>query len=271
MSAELIPNRLLFDFEFPLRYRVNPPVIDGSLRGWTDAELLPPLSLLDGTAPFAPVWACWNETGLFVACQVTGKRQPLRCDPKLFWKSDNLRICTDMRDTRQNKRATRFCQQFYILPTGGGKKGDQAVAGSARIHRAREDAPLFTSEAYSRHAGRGEATRSAQTETTPEPRPSGAANVQSSDIQFARQAASTTPGGPDRIKVASSPSASSYNLEVHIPRTCLSGFDPVEHPRIGFYYILEDRDLGRQYLTVGDDLNWHIDPSTWATAVLTPN
>ena len=44
--------------------------------------------------------------------------------------------------------------------------------------------------------------------------------------------------------------------------------DPEEHPRIGFYYIVEDREYGQQYLTIGDDLYWYVDPSTWATAVL---
>jgi hypothetical protein len=32
--------------------------------------------------------------------------------------------------------------------------------------------------------------------------------------------------------------------------------------------MLEDGDHGQQYLTVGDDLYWYVDPSTWATAVL---
>ena len=52
-------------------------------------------------------------------------------------------------------------------------------------------------------------------------------------------------------------------------RAALSGFDPEEHRRIGLYTMLEDIELGQQYLTVGDDLYWHIDPSTWATAILT--
>lgn len=216
---ELVPNRLLFDFEFPLRYRRKAPPIDGQLDGWTDKELLPPLGLLEDREPFAPVWACWNETGLFIGCCVAGKRQPPRCDPKAFWKGDNLRLCTDMRDARQNKRGTRYCQQFFFLPAGG--KGDSAVAGSAKIHRAREDAPLHSSES-----------------------------------------------GSHRIVVASSVVTDQYTLEAHIPAACLAGFDPAEHSRIGFYYMLEDRDSGQQYFTVGDDLNWHVDPSTWATAVL---
>ena len=77
------------------------------------------------------------------------------------------------------------------------------------------------------------------------------------------------PGAPPSdFQVASRVTKTGYTLEAHVSARALPGFDPVEHPRIGFYYILEDRDHGQQYLTVGDDLYWHIDPSTWATAVL---
>ncbi len=216
MSA-LIPNRFLFDFEFPLHYRSVMPVIDGGLDDWTDEDLLPGLSELDGREEFADVWACWNEQGLSIACRVTDKTRPLKCDPRSFWAGDNLRLCTDMRDARANKRATRFCQQFFFLPTGGGARKKGPAAGVNKFRRAREDAP---------------------------------------HIPVAR------------ISVASRVRPSGYCLEAHIPAVCLSGYDPAEHSRIGFHYILEDGDHGQQYLTVGDDLNWYVDPSTWATAVL---
>ena len=32
--------------------------------------------------------------------------------------------------------------------------------------------------------------------------------------------------------------------------------------------MLEDNEWGQQYLTVGDDLAWNVDPSTWATGLL---
>jgi len=213
----LVPNRFLFDFEFRLAYREQLPEIDGTLSGWSDDERLPRLSELDDLADFGDVWACWSEEGIAVACRVEGKSQPLRCDPRSFWTSDNLRICMDMRDARSVRRATRYCQQFYFLPTGGGPKKQDPVAGAVKIKRAREDAP-------------------------------------------------TVPAG--RIAVASCVSGTGYGLEAHIPADCLNGFDPSEHARIGFYYMLEDRDHGQQYLTVGDDLLWYVDPSTWATAVL---
>ena len=213
----LVPNRFLFDFELDLHYRSKLPAISGQLADWSDDDLLPKLSALDGGVDFADVWACWNESGLAIACRVSGKKRPLRCTASKFWMGDNLRLCTDMRDARANKRATRFCQQFYFMPVGGGAKKTKPVVGINPIKRARESAPTI------------DATR---------------------------------------IEIASCVEPDGYALEAIIPAACLSGFDPREHSRIGFYYMLEDGDHGQQFLTVGDDLNWYIDPSTWATAVL---
>ncbi len=226
----LIPNRLFFRFEFALSYRAKPPKINGKLTGWSDADLLPALGEIDGEETFAPVWSCWNEDGIYIAAHVTGKRSAPRCDPKEFWKGDNLRLMLDMRDTRTIKRATKFCHHFYFLPTGGqtqSKPGARKseprapatgpIAGLVPINRAKENAPPIE------------------------------------------------PGG---IRVASTVLDDGYKLEAHIPADCLNGFDSEQHRRIGFYYILEDRDLGRQSFTIGDDLPWHVDPSLWAAAVL---
>lgn len=215
MNEPLIPNRLLFRFEFPLAHRPKPPAIDGTLKGWTDRERLPALGEIDGETWFAPLWSCWNENGLYIATRVSGRRTRPRCDPKTFWQGDNLRWMLDMRDTRGAKRATRFCQHFYFLPCGG--PGGAPIAGSHPIQRAQQDAP---------------------------PVPEGL------------------------IPIAAQLLDDGYQLEAHVPAACLSGFDPVEHPRLGFFVMLEDTELGRESLTIGDDLPWHIDPSLWATAVL---
>lgn len=213
----LVPNRLLFRFEFPIRYR-KAPTIDGDLSDWPDKFLLPDLGGLDAQPGFGRVYMGWNETGLFIACAVDGRRSAFQCDAKSFWKGDNLRLCTDMRDTRDLKRGSRYCQQFYFLPAGGGRDGRSPIAGAARIPRATENAP---------------------------------------------------PVGPGVIQVAGEREGARYTLEGFIPAEALSGFDPDEHRRIGVYTLIEDRDLGQQHLTVGDDLNWYLDPSTWATGVLT--
>jgi hypothetical protein len=215
--SNLVPNRLLFRFEFPLRYRSSPE-IDGDLGDWSDEYLLPGFEAVDGQRPFGRIWMGWNESGLFIACRVEGRKGPFKCDARQFWQGDNLRLCTDMRDTRDLKRASRYCQQFHFLPAGGGRDGKSPCAGAARIHRAAENAPL-----------------------PPE----------------------------NSIPVASTRHGEVYTLEAHVPAGVLSGFDPDEHPRIGVYTMLEDVELGQQYLTVGDEFNWHVDPSTWATGVLT--
>jgi hypothetical protein len=216
--SQLVPNRFLFKFEIPLHRCARPPKLDGRADDWDDRYLLPALHQLDAEEGFARVFAAWNEAGLYVACHVDGKARSPRCDTTRFWKSDNLRLMTDMRDTRTIRRATKFCQQFYFMPTGGGSDHDDPVAGSAPIHRAAEDAPPVPSAALS---------------------------------------------------IASIVSATGYSLTAHIPAKALNGFDPVEHSRIGLFYMIEDNELGQQSLTISDDLNWWIDPSTWPTAVLT--
>lgn len=216
----LIPNRFLFAFEFPLACRAAIPALTGRAEDWTGAELLPKLGDIDGKKDFADVWACWNDTGLALACRVIGKKKLPVCDPKNYWTGDNLRVCIDTRDARANKRATRYCHQFYFLPTGAGRDGKQPVAGGAKIQRAKEDAPLASA---------------------------------------------------DSLLIRSAVSRTGYTLEAFIPAECLFGFNPTDHPRIGIYYILEDAELGQQCLTVGDDLYWYVDPSTWATAILSRN
>ena len=88
----LIPNRFLFDFEFPLSYHSRPPAINGDLGDWTERDLLPMLGELDGKKDFAKVWSCWSDEGLSIACRVKHKSKPLSCDPRSFWTGDNLRL-----------------------------------------------------------------------------------------------------------------------------------------------------------------------------------
>jgi len=214
----LVPNRQVMRFEFPLVYRATTLKLDGKLSGWDDRYLLPHFGAVEGEEPWGQVYAAWDDDGLYVACAVDEKHRPVRCVPNKFWTGDNFRLMTDMRDTRHIKRATRFCQHFYFLPTGSGRGSQDPIAGSAKVNRAREDAPLAASK---------------------------------------------------EMRIASSVWTGGWMLEAHIPATLLAGFDPDQQRRIGFYAMLEDRDHGQQYPTVGDELQWNVDPSTWPTAVLT--
>ena len=135
-SDPLVPFRMLIRLEFPLHRMDPPPKVDGRLDEWTERYLLPPTYRIDGQAGFGLVWMAWHETGLYVACKVRGKRSRPDCNPRWFWRSDNLRIMTDMRDTKDAHRASRFCQQFYFMPAGSGP-GRRSCPGRNRPLRSR--------------------------------------------------------------------------------------------------------------------------------------
>jgi hypothetical protein len=59
-----------------------------------------------------------------------------------------------------------------------------------------------------------------------------------------------------------------YRLEAFLPAGVLSGFDPEQHPRLGFYYVLRDMELGDQFLSVNGDFPFSDDPSLWASLEL---
>ena len=63
--------------------------------------------------------------------------------------------------------------------------------------------------------------------------------------------------------------ADGYILEAFIPAEALIGFDPAEHPRLGFTYAVIDRELGEQTFSVGSPMPYQEDPSLWATLELT--
>ena len=57
---------------------------------------------------------------------------------------------------------------------------------------------------------------------------------------------------------------SGYRIEAFFPASVLSGFDPEEHPRLGFYYCVRDSEFGEQVLSVGAEFPYTDDPSLWA-------
>lgn len=70
------------------------------------------------------------------------------------------------------------------------------------------------------------------------------------------------------IDVATSVRKRGYTIEVAIPASCMNGWDPEQHARIGLFYKLKDIQLGSQHLSATDELGWNADPSTWATGRL---
>ena len=50
----------------------------------------------------------------------------------------------------------------------------------------------------------------------------------------------------------------------------MMGFEPGEHPRLGFTYAVIDRELGEQTFSVGRPMPYDEDPGLWATLELVP-
>jgi hypothetical protein len=61
-----------------------------------------------------------------------------------------------------------------------------------------------------------------------------------------------------------------YLLEAFLPAAVLNGFDPEQNPRLGFYYVVRDAELGDQVLSVGSEFPYGEDPSLWSVLELMP-
>jgi hypothetical protein len=85
-------------------------------------------------------------------------------------------------------------------------------------------------------------------------------------IRHARENAH--PIRPAALHVRSEIKRDGYLLEAMIPAAALTGFDPAEHPRLGFTYALYDRELGLQTFSAGTAVPYEEDPSMWATLEL---
>lgn len=73
---------------------------------------------------------------------------------------------------------------------------------------------------------------------------------------------------PEDLEVRREKRIDGYLLECHIPAKALTGFNPVDHPRLGFTYAVVDRELGWQTLSLGGEFRFQEDPSLWGTLEL---
>jgi hypothetical protein len=60
-----------------------------------------------------------------------------------------------------------------------------------------------------------------------------------------------------------------YRLETFLLAAALYGWDPEQNPRIGFFYAINDQELGVQTSGAGVDLPYTEDPTLWGTLELT--
>jgi len=76
------------------------------------------------------------------------------------------------------------------------------------------------------------------------------------------------PVRPGQLRIATEKRVGGYVMSAFIPATALTGFNPSDHPRLGFTYMLFDRELGQQYFSVGYEFPFASDPSLWGTLEL---
>ena len=82
--------------------------------------------------------------------------------------------------------------------------------------------------------------------------------------------AKDNPKQPTRgaLQVRSEKRVDGYLLQGFVPATAITGYDPSEHPKLGFYYAITDRELGWQTLSLGSEYPFQSDPSLWGTLEL---
>ena len=73
---------------------------------------------------------------------------------------------------------------------------------------------------------------------------------------------------PERFTAKCETLADGYRLEVWFPGDTLNGFDPEISPRLGFYAMLHDSEIGQHFLTVDNAFPVTNDPSLWQTLEL---
>ena len=122
----LVPHRFLVRVAHPCRHVKAMPREDGDrLLELPEVCRLDNFAALDDQRNFADVRLGWNELGLGVQVEVAGKDQLPLGDAEHPRTSDGVTLWVDTRDARTSHRASRYCHQFHLLPTGGGEEKDQ--------------------------------------------------------------------------------------------------------------------------------------------------
>ncbi|MEX0791870.1 MAG: hypothetical protein WD045_01950 [Pirellulaceae bacterium] len=83
-----------------------------------------------------------------------------------------------------------------------------------------------------------------------------------------RSRENAAPVRPGDLRVRSNIRADGYLMECCIPATALTGYDPSEYDKLGFFYAVMDREMGWQTFSVNNQFPFDEDPSVWGTLEL---
>ncbi len=135
---QLVSPGFLFRWSFAIPQIASLPKKSGGLLDLPENCRLPSICELDGKQDFAEIRMAWNSTGLAISAEVRGKKRKPDCSPGSFITSDGMTVWIDTRNTQGVHRATRFCHQFCVMPTGGARKTSPVVI-QVPLARAREE------------------------------------------------------------------------------------------------------------------------------------
>ena len=76
------------------------------------------------------------------------------------------------------------------------------------------------------------------------------------------------PVPPSALRLHSRKLPDGYQLDAFLPAAALTGYDPAEHPRLGFLYAITDRELSNRTWCSSPEFPFSEDPSLWATLEL---
>ena len=74
-----------------------------------------------------------------------------------------------------------------------------------------------------------------------------------------------------QIRMQCKISPEGYRLNIALPGKVLTGFDPEEHPNLGFHFSVMDREYGNSYFLVAPPFPHDQDPSLWETLAMVKN
>ncbi|MFK7765945.1 MAG: hypothetical protein AB8B55_01800 [Mariniblastus sp.] len=135
-----VPKNLLFRFRIACKKFTGKFNTKFSL---PDEYALPNLGEFENQNKFADVRTAWNDDGVFIAAEITGKQQSLWCRETQLLDSDGIQIWIDTRDTHNVHRASKFCHWFVLLPMGGGPKNEAPFGSMLKINRTKDDSPTI--------------------------------------------------------------------------------------------------------------------------------
>ena len=140
----IVPHRFLVRIAHPCPRVAGMPLADDDdhIVDLPEAARLRTFAKLDGITSAADVRLAWNEFGIGIQMSLTGKDKEPIGDASKPSTADGLTIWIDTRSDRTSHRASRYCHQFHLLPSGGGPEKDEASFSQSKINRAAQDAPI---------------------------------------------------------------------------------------------------------------------------------